>query len=151
MDVGHLRVTNLNKVGVLMANWPTTRIEEQHDSGVPVMDYLGAGFRGSGRSLPPLDHIEGDIYAELERGLWIARCPEEYCFGACAVTSLNKINACPSCGAGWFNVIFPENKAAIEKELMKRPIPRVGLIFHNWRLGESMAQLRAETKAGRDV
>ena len=126
-------------------SWPTDRIHELHDSGYSVLEYLGPLFRGSNRTLPPMDHVEGDTYAELIRGLWMVRCSEPYCSGATAVTSLNSITACPSCGAGWFNVVFPANKAQIEKELMKRPIPRVGMIFTNWLLGEPMKQLRKET------
>ena len=119
-------------------DWPTDKIEELHQT---VNEYMGM----FPKQTPPVDHYEGEISAEIHRGLWIARCPEKYCSGAMAVTSLDKRIACPSCGAGWFVVQFPSNKLAIENELMKRPIPRGGMVHHNW-AGETLVELRVEMK-----
>lgn len=155
MDVGFLRIGCGDKAGlhIMTVVMPRERIEEQHDSmpGVSMLQYVGGLFNAQRRALPAPDHLEGTIKAQLHQGLWIATCPEAGCSGAFAVTSLQPFAACSSCGAGWFEIEFPENKEAIETELNKRPIPRKGLVHHNWSPGESMAKLRKETKARADV
>lgn len=136
---------------------PRGRIQEQHESmpNVSMRQYIGHYAQRNGLSVPRMDTMQGIVLAELYRGLWIARCPSQECAGACAVTSLSPVYCCPDCGAGWFEVIFPPNKAAIEKEVMKRPETGRGLIHANWDpyggprgTGESMALLREQTKAG---
>ena len=150
-----------------MVTMPRGAIEEQHDAmlGVTMLQYLGASFRGNKRTLPDRKNVEGSVRAELYRGLWIARCPHADCSDACAVTTETPVYACPACGAGWFKVLFPDNKAAIEAEVMKRPAHRNGNLIHaNWnpyggrnRKGEldgtpeTMYRLRQDTVAMRNT
>tara|TARA_Y100000310_G_scaffold342781_2_gene447404 strand:- start:307 stop:738 length:432 start_codon:yes stop_codon:yes gene_type:complete len=143
-----------------MVTMPRDRIEEQHDAmpNVSMWEYLAHFARRNRRTLPPLEHKEGTVKAELYRGLWIARCPEDDCANAITVTSLNPIMFCTDCGAGWFDVLFPPNKVQIEHEVMKRPTARRGLVHANWDPyggprgeGESMYLLRKQTKARGNV
>jgi len=143
-----------------MTTMPKGQIHEQHDSmpGVSMVEYVIAAATRQGTTIPPHDKLEGNIHAELYRGLWIARCTS--CSGAVAVTSLEPLSMCPDCGAGWFQVIFPKNKPEIETELMRRPQMRGGVMkFANWDpVGgkaasgepngkpESLAQLQGETE-----
>jgi len=132
-----------------MVTMPKSWVEEQHEAmpGVSMGEYCGHIALKNRVPIPAPDHCEGEVYAELHRGLWIARCPEESCSCAWAVTSVAPRFFCGECGAGWFTVVFPPNKAAIIREVMKRPIPRRGLLHANWVPGETMKQLRAETLA----
>ena len=134
-----------------MTTMPKREIHEQHQAmpGVKMMDYLVGNAIKQGTDVP--EGLVGEVKAELYRGLWIARCVE--CSGACTVTSVDPIYMCPDCGAGWFNVVFPTNKAAIEKELLKRPTRRGGRMdYANWNphaekgKGETLGQLRFETR-----
>ena len=136
-----------------MVTMPKTQIEEQHDAmpGVSMQEYCGHIALNNRVPFPEQDHYEGEVNAELHRGLWIARCPEASCSSAWAVSSVDPKFFCGECGAGWFTVIFPPNKAAIQRDVMKRPVPRRGLIHANWLPGETMAQLRAETLAERNL
>ena len=139
----------------MTAIMPRNSIEEQHNAtgmnGLTLVQYIGAIFNSNQRSLPAMDHFEGVVKAELYRGLWIARCPEDGCQSAVAVTAHDPRMACGDCGAGWFTVEFPENKTEIEAELNKRPIPRKGLVHHNWAHGTSMETLEAETMAKANI
>ena len=132
----------------MSATWPKTEIQEQHESmpGISMLQYCGSIAIGNGLPVPAPDNFEGTLRAQLHRGLWVVLCPEEKCSSAVAVTSVDPKSFCPDCGAGWFHVKFPKNKAAIITELMKRPIYRPGLFHANWS-GQTMVDLRAETEA----
>jgi len=144
----NLGFRNSNKAGLLMVTMPRENIEEQPDAmpGVSMRSYVTQHATRNRRDIPGEDHVEGQVEARLYRGLWITDCPEEGCANACVVSSVEPVYLCPDCGAGWFDVVFPSNKSAIEAEVMKRPITRQGLIHANWFPGETMAQLEAETE-----
>ena len=146
--------------------WPHKEIQEHHhfQPYLNVVQYLGQEALKMGHDVP--DSVVGIIQAELHRGLWIARCPNRVnpnehlrCSNAVAVDSVHPTVMCPACGDGWWKVLFPENREAIETELMKRPIPRKGLIHVNWSpftgvdskgiptgRPETLTQLRRDTK-----
>ena len=146
-------------------NWPHRTIQEHHDvqPDMNIVQYLGNEAMKSGLQVPT--EVVGIVKAELHRGLWIARCPNQFnpnqylrCSNAVGVTSVNPVAMCPVCGGGWWRVEFPRNRAAIERELMKRPIPTKGLIHVNWSpfagvnakgkptdRAETLSQLRRET------
>ena len=75
----------------------------------------------------------------------------DYCNGEVAVTTTWPWMACTDCGAGWFDVVFPENKAQIIAEVMRRKKTGLGLIHANWEPGETMEDLRAQTLAAEGV
>ena len=127
-----------------MVMMPKTFIHEQHNAmpGVSMVDYLVSNATRNDVPIP--DTVIGTVKARLNRGRWIADCPEDDCFGACVVTSLDPIYFCPDCGSGWYEVIFPKNKAKIEAEVLKRRVTRRGLVHANWE-GESLKTLREQT------
>ena len=131
-----------------MVPMPKKRVQEQHQSlpGVSMLEYCGAQALAHQVDIPAPDHFEGTIKAELHRGLWIARCSERFGSGAVAVTAVDPKAFCPDCGAGWFHIEFPADKVKIVAEVEKRFIPRPGMVFANWLPGESLAQLRRETR-----
>jgi hypothetical protein len=131
-------------------HWPTGKVQEQHESqpGMKQRQYLRAHAQGP---LPDDNIFVGSVKAEVSAGLWIARCPSPFCSGAVAVTSLDPVTCCTDCGFGWLHVIFPENKAAISKELERRPMVGFRMMFANWSAtagpkggGETLAQLRKQ-------
>jgi len=133
---------------------PREHIQEQHEAmpNVSMREYLSHFGKPNRRVPPPTDRNEGTTYAYLNHGLWMAPCiAGEGCYGLVFVTSRFPYMWCVDCGAGWFDVEFPKNKEAIVRELEKRPIPRLGMLHANWVPGETLAKLRRETKAGRNV
>lgn len=110
---------------------PQSQIQEHHMvSPLNIVQFLGQEAMKNGIPVP--DTVLGIVKAELHRGLWIVRCPADHCSGAVGVTSVNPISMCPDCGAGWFRVEFPNNKAAIEEELLKRPTLNRRMVYTNW-------------------
>lgn len=160
MDLGHFQVGDRNEASLHMSMiWPRKLIQEHHmvQPYLNIVQYLGQEAIKNGLDIPT--SMLGVVKAELHRGLWIVRCPADRCSGAVGVDSRHPVSMCPDCGAGWFRVEFPINKAAIESELLKRPIPPKGLIHANWHpyhgltaegkptgKEETLAQLRRETK-----
>jgi len=99
--------------------------------GLNIVQFLAGEAMKNGHEVP--DVVIGKVKAELYRGLWIVRCPNvPGCSGAVGVDSINPVCMCPDCGAGWFKVIFPENKGAIEVELLKRPTLMNRMVYANW-------------------
>ena len=129
-----------------MIMMPRTEIQEQHNAmpGVSMLTYLISNAKRCGVPIPASESDKGTVKARLNRGRWIVYCPEDDCFGACVVTSLDPVYFCPDCGSGWYEVIFPRNKARIEEEVMKRRVTRRGLVHANWE-GESLKKLREQT------
>jgi hypothetical protein len=85
-----------------------------------------------------------EVKAVCNWGRWIARCP--FCAGAELVWEA-RLFMCCSCwneqaGHKFLKVKLPSNKAQIEQELLKRPLPPT----RNWEIGESIARLRKENK-----
>lgn len=95
-----------------------------------------------GGSLPPLEHVAGDVHAYVNHGRWVADCP---CGGALIVSSREPWFWCTDCGNvandhKWRHVIFPRQKKLIETVLMARPRSD----NRNWRKGGALATLRHE-------
>ena len=86
------------------------------------------------------------IHAYISEGRWVADCPAG-CGGALMVTPNDRWYFCVNCGSGWHRVLFPTAKRAIETILLKRPLEGGIPKTRNWRVGESVAQLRAENLA----
>jgi hypothetical protein len=105
------------------------------------------------------------VYAEINAGRWIARCPD--CNGAEAVNPQDKHPKffCFSCGnerisGKYRRVIFPEDWQEIEKEILKRPVKKppgrdpIAQAFcaiperlpRAWRPDESLEDIRKQNK-----
>ncbi len=125
-------------------------IEHEHWQMLPLRDFLAQQSIVNGTlPPPPISEINGEVNARVNQGRWIADCP---CGGAAVVSSKQPFFYCPYCGnAGngrkWLQVAFPQEKAEIEAELLKRPAFNG---FHaktrNWE-GETMDTLKAESLA----
>ena len=94
---------------------------------------------------------KGQVLAEINHGRWIANCPNPDCGGALVVTAADPIFLCTECGNETndgkpFNVVLPPNRAAIEAELMKRPLLARKPKARNWKPGETVADLRRENR-----
>jgi hypothetical protein len=100
--------------------------------------------RGGWGPLPPDIQIIGTINASINHGRWIAECPIAGCGAAYIADSTDPLFICYQCGRGWYTVIFPPQKTAIEQLLLRRP--RVGNhpSSRNWIPGETVAMLAAE-------
>ena len=100
---------------------------------------------------PPFADSQGFLDAEINQGRWLVECPQK-CGGAITVTSQAPYFLCPYCGSDenlgkWYNVRFPSDKVAIERELLRRPAKdNHHATTRNWRSGETVAALRAENQ-----
>ena len=95
---------------------------------------------GSGLAVP------GVAYAEVHRGMWIARCPHPYCLTAVAVTLAAPLFVCwgdrDACGTE-APLLWPPDPLAIAALLAMRPIPAT----RNWLPHETIEDLIAENAA----
>ena len=94
---------------------------------------------------------QGQVLAEVNHGRWVANCSNPDCGGALVVTVADPIFLCTESGNETnggkpFNVVFPPDRMAIERELMKRPLLARKAKARNWKPGETVADLRAEAK-----
>jgi hypothetical protein len=82
------------------------------------------------------------VAARIDAGRWLADCPAG-CGGAEMVSAADPVFLCVSCGSDdkWWPVTFPNNRAAIEAEVIKR----ADVHGWAWTPGETLSQLRAET------
>lgn len=70
------------------------------------------------RVVPPAGVLIGaSIYARINHGRWVADCP---CGSAQVVTPDDPRFACPECGYGWAQLVFPAQPAAAEAEVSGR-------------------------------
>lgn len=102
----------------------------------------GVFIRTHHRPIPLLTSTT-PVQARLDAGRWIADCPIG-CGGAEMVSQADPVFLCLSCGSGdmWWPVSFPGHLRAIEAEVAKRGDPHGWA----WNPGETVAQLRAETR-----
>lgn len=87
--------------------------------------------------------LAGVAYAEVHRGMWIARCPRRYCWNAIALLLGAPFMVChgdrDACGAE-SPVVWPKDPAAIGALLAMRPVPAT----RNWLPHETLTDLVAE-------
>jgi len=111
----------------------------------PTREFFGRTFLRNLHRKVPTEFSETPVLACLDAGRWIALCPGLGCRGAEKVGPADPIFLCMSCGSGdvWWPVEFPNNKAAIDREVAKRENANGWA----WNPGETMVQLRRETRA----
>lgn len=135
--------------------------------------------RQGGRPLPDVRGAKGFVDAYINHGRWIAECPPKLtpaidrngelifdknggqvfekhsCGHALVASDAFPYYICTVCGneendGQFYNIRFPSNRAAIEAELVKRPVRNPihskpwAEPTRNWIPGESVAKLRAE-------
>ena len=83
---------------------------------------------------------KGEVSAEIHRNQWLALCTR--CDGAECVDPSWPLFVCANCGLGPVSVVFPDDREAIEGELLKRPDPAT----RGWLKGETLADLKRENK-----
>jgi hypothetical protein len=85
----------------------------------------------------------GLAYAEVHRGIWIARCPRPYCDNAVALVLGTPFMVCAGdrdcCGLE-APVVWPNDPIAIAALLAMRPVPKT----RNWLPHETIEDLIAE-------
>jgi hypothetical protein len=89
---------------------------------------------------------QGRVKAEVNHGRWIARCV--VCGGAEEVTPKEPVFYCLSCGNAdngghVMAVVFPDDREAIEAELLRRP----DIGTRNWLPTETVNDLASESAA----
>ena len=87
------------------------------------------------------------VAARIDAGRWLADCPVG-CGGAEMVSAADPVFLCISCGSDdkLWPVTFPDDRAAIEAEVVKR----VDVHGWAWTPGETLAQLETETNRLRE-
>ncbi|MEU6344489.1 hypothetical protein ABZ883_26475 [Streptomyces sp. NPDC046977] len=64
------------------------------------------------RMQPPAGMLIGQRqWARIDHNRWVSDCP---CGSAQVVTPADRRFACPECGYGWIEVVFPEDVDAVE-------------------------------------
>lgn len=97
---------------------------------------------------PPRGLAEGVfVPAQLLQGDWCVYCPVPGCGGKELADPEDLRFYCLSCynesfGHQWLAVVWPDERDAIESELLKRPQRR----NQNWLVGETVAGLRRERR-----
>ena len=148
---------SFDSVGVLMrATMPSVQMAQRlgrpiehgdyhlqpDGSPMPARDFMVGVFRRMhpGRVIEAVSEVPVD--ARIDAGRWLAACPMG-CGGAEMVSAADPIFLCVSCGSDdkWWPVVFPDDRTAIEAELVKR----ADVHGWSWNPGETLAELRAET------
>lgn len=118
---------------------------------LPLREFLANHAMALGVPLPRGD-VKGEVKPYVNQGRWVADCPTIGCAGAIVVSVQSPVFYCPDCGnqdndGAWYQVVFPMELEAIERELLKRPA-RDGFraMNRNWKPGETVALLAAENK-----
>ena len=111
------------------------------------MERLGHGPPGS---------VQGELRAYINHGRWMVECPLQGCEHAVIASMEEPVFFCSACGnvgndGHSFGVVFPRWWRALERELIKRPIPmgktRMSASTRNWRPGESLNDIKRENIA----
>ena len=110
--------------------------------------YMGMGFGQLPE--PTAGNTSGEIAARINHGRWLVDCPG--CNSALVVDLSEEVFMCVECGNSdnggkWFAVTIPTDRAAIEAELLKRPMNGrnpAEAVNRNWESGETVATLKQE-------
>ena len=114
----------------------------------PFRRFLGRHALRNGLGLPT-GEPRGELQAEINQGRWIVRCPVAGCGGAIIPSESDPVFYCTECGnedngGAMYSVCFPQERKAIEVELMRRPLRARLPSSRNWQPGETVADLRHE-------
>ena len=130
-------------------------IETQNARGGAAIHYVrtvAQSFKNAGKSVPITGETDWQklppIYAYVSAGRWVVECPDcTYAIRFCEATPQF---ICPK-HEQWLRVELPDEREAIEAELIVRPVhPILGLWKSNWKLGETVDDLKAENAAHAD-
>ena len=110
--------------------------------------YMGMGFGALYE--PHAGNTSGEVSARINHGRWLVDCAG--CNSALVVDLSEPVFMCVECGNNhndgkWFKVIVPQDRAAIEAELLKRPWNGrnpAEAVNRNWEPGETVATLKQE-------
>ena len=112
----------------------------------------------------------GTVEARIDFGRWIADCPE--CKGAEYVDPEDPFFFCQSCGNASLKgtarrVRFPRDRGAIEAAVLERPVKELNVkgkltraltakpvflgLSRSWKPGESVAELKRQERAAKDL
>jgi len=134
-----------------MPAWTTMIYHDDKNAG-EYLAFVLAAYRRShaggvvsvptGRDKEALPQAE----AQVNHGRWIAECSTG-CGDAVLLGKNADLYLCSNCDVGWQLVVWPEEQAAIESDLLKRPHnirvePEPS--SRNWTPGETVEDLRAE-------
>lgn len=87
--------------------------------------------------------LPGVAYAEVHRGMWIARCPQPYCDNAVALplgAPMMRCHGDRDCCERESPVMWPRDPVAIATVLAARPVPKT----RNWLPHETIHDLLDE-------
>ena len=106
-----------------------------------------------GRDLPPdpaPDAVLVGVNAFVNAGRWVWQCP------ACRAGGIvedGELAICAECGGDgqWIRVIMPDNRAEIEKELLRQPGGRHNAPIREWQPGWDMDRLRSRTQKAKEI
>lgn len=124
--------------------------EHEHRQQVPWRRFLQETWNskgGMGKRMPQETNVLGLVRAFVNHGRWLASCPMQGCNAAYIVSSADPMLFCAECGGGWWRVVFPLDKRAIEEQLLKRPgksNPFADVETRNWIPGETVEDLVRE-------
>ncbi|MDP2949049.1 MAG: hypothetical protein Q8P22_05885 [Chloroflexota bacterium] len=119
-------------------------------------DFIARTMRGTIGLFPPRlspENVAGKVNAIIDDSRWIVRCPNPACAGALLAPRDTPFFCCVDCGSPennhqWYEVVYPKEKAAIEKLLLARPynvtLPNGQVAGRGWTLGQTAKALLLE-------
>lgn len=121
-------------------------VHHEHQSPKPFVVALREAIAGEGRNptLPAPENVSGELAAYVNHGRWIVECPDG-CRWAVVASAQAPFFFCGRCanaknGGAWLRVVYPQDKATIEYQLLKRPREE----NRNWKPGERVSDLIRE-------
>ncbi|WP_435285904.1 hypothetical protein [Streptomyces bacillaris] len=96
-------------------------------AGTPAAElvYLYMEARTQRRYVRPEGPSGDTVYARVNQNRWVADC---YCGSAQVVSPTDPRYGCIECGWGWTTLLFPEDVAAVEAQMLLEPRPAL----RNW-------------------
>ncbi|MEU8316621.1 MULTISPECIES: hypothetical protein [Actinomycetes] len=93
-------------------------------SAIPVAQRIFEWYRARLNRIipPPTSTISDLVYARVNHSRWLGDCG--FCGNAQYVSPADPRMGCPECRAPWVTVVWPDDIAAVEAEMLAIPLDR---------------------------
>lgn len=97
---------------------PPPRVPADAWANVPAAELVWRWmeYRANRRLTPPTEFVDEVYFARINQNRWLADCSS--CGSAAIVSPADPRYACTECQWGWCPLVFPDDVAAVEEELL---------------------------------